>query len=212
MPEELSNRALAVLLVLTIVVSIGGTLISLNSIPRGTVGYVSSAQGTTQLTIQSLTEITLTDNAVDFGTCNLNSSQTITYHSNASTGQSLEDPDSTCTGTFPDNMTLENTGNRYVNLTISSNVTGASFVDASSGLGSLYFVMGNKEAGACSDGLIVEFTNFSLADHNYTFCNNFSPANGEDEISIAYKVELPPDTKDGTKTATITIAAEDSLQ
>lgn len=213
MPEELSNRALAVLLVLTIVVSIGGTLISLNSIPQGTVtvGHVT-AEGTTQLTVAGLTQITLTDDAVDFGTCGLNSSQTITYISNGTNGESLEDSDSTCSGSFPDTMTLENTGNKYVNLTISSNATGAEFVDASSGEGSLYFAMANKEVDACNDGLITTFTNFSAAPYNYTFCNNFSPTNTEDELYIMYQVTLPPDTRDGTKTATITITGEDSLQ
>ncbi len=212
MPEELSNRALAVLLVLTIVVSIGGTLISLNSMPSGIVGYASSANGTTQLTISALTEITLTDDAVNFGTCGLNNSQTITYISNASNGESQEDPDSTCTGTFPDYMVLENTGNKYVNLTISSNVTGAAFVDASSGEGSLYFSAENKDPISCLDGLVDSFTNFSLAEHNYTFCNNFSPTNTEDELYLMYMVELPSDTRDGTKTAQITIVGEDSLQ
>jgi len=212
MPEELSNRALAVLLVLTIVVSIGGTLISLNSMPKGIAGYVSTAQGTTELTISALTEITLTDDAVNFGTCGLNSSQTITYQSNASDGESQEDSDSTCTGTFPDYMVLENTGNKYVNLTISSNVTGATFVNASSGEGSLYFSASNKDPSSCLDGLVTTFTNFTLAANNYTLCNNFSPTNTEDELYLMYQVTLPPDTRDGTKTAQITIVGEDSLQ
>jgi len=213
MPEELSNRALAVLLVLTIVVSIGGTLISLNSMPKGIVGYASDSEtGTTQLTVSALTQITLTDSAVDFGTCGLNNSQTITYRSNSTNGQSLEDADSTCTGTFPDNMTLENTGNKLVNLTISSNVSGADFIDATSGEGSLYFAGANSEVDACSSGLQTAFTNFSAADTNYTLCSNFSTVNTNDEIFIMFQVELPADTTDGTKSATITVVGEDCAQ
>jgi len=215
MVEEHISKSLAVLIALAIVVSVGGTLITLNSIPAPQItGYdTSSQQGTASFTVSALTQITVTDSTVDFGTCQLNNSQTLTYDSNASNGNSLElDDDGTCGGTFPDNMTLENTGNKYVNLTINSNVSAANFIDASSGEGSFYFVGGNAEASACNSGLQTSFTNFTAAATNYTLCLNFSPVNTEDELSIAYRVRLPSDTKGGTKSATITITGEDSIQ
>lgn len=215
MVEENISKGLAVLIALAIVVSVGGTLVTLNSIPAPQItGYdTSSQQGTASFTVSALTQITLTDSIVDFGTCQLNNSQTLTYDSNASNGNSLEtDDDSVCGGTFPDNMTLENTGNKYVNLTIRSNVSAMNYIDASSEEGSFYFVGGNAEAGACSSGLQTTFANFSVAQTNYTLCLNFSPVNTEDELSIAYRVKLPPDTKGGTKTATITITGEDCVQ
>ncbi len=214
MVEEQISKGFAVLIALAIVVSVGGTLITLNSIPAPQItGYeTSSQQGTASFTVAALTQITLTDSTVNFGTCQLNNSLILTYDSNASNGESLNDSDSICDGSFPDNMTLENTGNKYVNLTISSNVSAMNYIDAASDEGSFYFVGGNDEAGACSSGLQTTFTNFSAAQTNYTLCLNFSPVNTEDELSIAYRVQLPPDTREGTKTATITITGEDCAQ
>ena len=214
MVEEHINRGIAVLIALAIVVSVGGTLVTLNSIPLSTTGFATDDEtGTTQLTISALTQISLTDDAVNFGTCQLNNSQTLTYDSNSTDGASLEEDDEgTCGGSFPDNMTLQNTGNKLVNLTISSSINAQSFINASSDAGSFYFVGGNKEADACSSGLQTTFTNFTAADTNYTLCSNFTTDNDHDEIYIAYRVELPPDTREGTKSSTITITAEDCAQ
>jgi len=211
---DFKSKGLAVLVALAIVVSVAGTLITLNSVSHGITGYATDSEtGTAQFTVAALTQITLDDSIVNFGTCTLNSSADSTYDSNASNGNSLETGDSgTCSGTFPDRMHLENTGNKYVNLTIKSNVSATNYVDASGNGGSFYYVGANDEANSCTAGLQSVFTNFTAANTNYTLCSNFTPVNTADEIYISFRVKLPPDTQAGTKSALITITGEDCAQ
>lgn len=214
MNEEISNRGLAVLLVLAIVVSIGGTLISLNRIGTGITGYVTQT-GTATLNILELVQITLTDASVDFGTCALNASTVLTYISNSTNNQSLEDPASQCSfpSGVPDVFTLENTGNKNVNLTIKSDISAAEFVNApSNDLKTFAFagmpISGTNENG-CVAGLQTSFTNFTLGEpEEYLLCNNFTTTTDADEIAIAFRVTLPPDAASGQRMATITITAE----
>ena len=72
MVDESISKGFAVLIALAIVVSVGGTLITLNSIPAPQItGYdTSSQQGTASFTVAALTQITLTDSTVNFAPVN----------------------------------------------------------------------------------------------------------------------------------------------
>lgn len=214
MNEEISNRGLAVLLILAIVISIGGTLISLNVIGTGITGYAISQSGTAMLNIEGLVQITLTDGSINFGTCDLSSSLVLTYDSNSTQNQSLEDPTSQCT--FPDGVpdvfTLENSGNENVNLTINSDTSAADFINAPGSSLKTFAFAGMERIttgeNGCVEGLRTSFTNFTEASTEYLLCNNFTTAADSDEIDIAFRVTLPPDAASGQRTAIITITAE----
>ena len=65
---EISNKTLALLLVAAIVVSIGGTLISLNNVNQGITGHVTSnATGTTSVNVGAVTTLRFDISSVDFG-------------------------------------------------------------------------------------------------------------------------------------------------
>jgi hypothetical protein len=210
MSEDVSNRGLAVLLVLAIVVSIGGTMISLNKMGTGITGYATDNEtGTASLEIESLVQITLTDASVDYGICGLNSSQVLTYDSNGTGASQETDDSSTCSGTFPDVMTLENTGNKDVNLTIASDTSAADFVNAPSSDLKTFAFVGITNDGGCVDGLQTTFTNFTAATTDYLLCNNFTTASATDEVDIGFRVTLPPDAVTGVRSATITITGEE---
>jgi hypothetical protein len=71
---DITNKTLAVMLVAAIVVSIGGTFISLTRLgDASTIGYNTyNASGEVSLTIQSSLSITTTDSdTINFGSCNL---------------------------------------------------------------------------------------------------------------------------------------------
>ena len=212
--EDFRSKGLTVLIALAIVVSVAGTLITLNSVSHGITGYATDSEtGTAQFTVAALTQITLDDSTVNFGTCTLNSSADSTYDSNASNGNSLETGDSgTCGGTFPDRMHLENTGNKFVNLTIKANISATNYIDASGNAGSFYYVGINDESNSCNATLQSTFANFTAANTNYPLCANFTPINTADEMYIAFRVKLPPDTQEGVKSALITITGEDCAQ
>lgn len=217
--KDSDSRKLVLLITLAIAFSISGTLVTLSNFPNGITGFASDSEtGSAQFTVAALTQITLSDNSVNFGTCSLNSTNKVAYDSNSTTGSSVNlgagYASGLCTGaTRPDNMTLENTGNKYVNLTIRSSLNAMNFTNSSSGTGSFLFVGINKEANACSNTLTSTFTNFTVANNNYSLCKNFSPINTNDELFIAYRIILPPDTREQTsKSTTITLTAEDSAQ
>jgi hypothetical protein len=214
MVDNSDTKRLAVLIALAIVVSLAGTVITLSSFPNGITGFATDSEaGTAQFTVAALTQITLNDATVNFGTCTLNPTNISTFDSNSSNGNSLETTDSsTCSGSFPDRMELENSGNKYVNLSVKSNVSATNYINANSGQGSFYYVGANKEGGSCITGLASTFTNFSASNTNYSLCSNFSPINTADELYISYRIKLPPDTREGTKSAQITITAEDVAQ
>jgi len=218
MVDNSDTKRLAVLIALAIVISLAGTVITLSSLPNGITGFATDSEtGTAQFTVSALTQISLKDSTVNFGTCTLNSSATVVYHSNKTNGQSVSpDGGGTCSGSFPDNMTLENTGNKYVNVTVKSSLNAMNFTNSSSGTGNFYFVGIAKtgETSACpSANLTTTFTNFTAAATNYTLCRNLSPINTNDEIFIAYRIDLPPDTREqASKSTTITFTAEDCIQ
>ena len=223
MQEHEINKGLATLVILAIVFSVGGTIITLSSFPNGITGFATDSEtGTASFTVAALTQITLSNATVNFGTCSINPTNFTTYSSNASTGASLETTDgaASCDGTFPYMMILENSGNKYVNLTASSNVSATNFIDAISGGGDFNITVINAEAASCKSGMLNTFnnnsgvfvSNFTTADSNRTLCLNFSPVNTEDTLHVAFRVKLPPDTKEGSRSALITFTAEDSIQ
>lgn len=82
--KELSNSTLAMLVVITIIVSVSGTLISLSKLSQfgggaGVTGMISSslnATGEVNLTVQSTTYINATDNVIELGVIDPGSSGT----------------------------------------------------------------------------------------------------------------------------------------
>ncbi len=78
--EDISNRTLATLLIAAIVISLGGTVISLNRLSRITTpaqqitGMAQTSGGQVNLTVQSSLSIVLTANSIDFGTGWINGS------------------------------------------------------------------------------------------------------------------------------------------
>ena len=67
---SVSNKTLSILLLAAIVVSLGGTFISLNRLSGITPTGYATDEGTVQLTIEEVVSITTEDNPnIDFGTC-----------------------------------------------------------------------------------------------------------------------------------------------
>jgi hypothetical protein len=123
--EEISNRTLAVLLVAAIMISLGGTILSLNRImpkempmPTGPIptGQASSDAGYINLSIAGGISITTADsNAINFGSCTPPGGSFTVINSEA--GASI------CTSgdvgsTGSKNITVRNNGNVFVNVTM----------------------------------------------------------------------------------------------
>jgi hypothetical protein len=138
--EELSNRTLAVLIGIAILVSFAGTL----SIPRGGIMFLgavtNTTTGTANLSIQSVTQIRLNNNTVDFGIGYVNSSDVrcvlesnSSNRMNSTQGTSITPCDKVGGGpgfnapAVSPNFVIENVGNINITLQVNSSFFGGAF-------------------------------------------------------------------------------------
>jgi len=141
--EEISNKSLAILLVVAIVVSMGGTFITLKRTqelpqvftPTGA-ATTSSEIGTTNVTIQENAEVTFTVSNINFGAGYVNASFTnCNMTSNTKDGAKhyqgcvgFTEGATTADGELNTSLVLENTGNRNLSINLNASVDADSFI------------------------------------------------------------------------------------
>ena len=209
---DISNRSLAVLLIVTILISAICTLISFNRLENaGITGYyISNASGTTSMSVVSVTSLRFDVNSINFGSGSVNTTggfTNCTMDINASTtinqvGCSGFNVTNTA-GTF----ILENAGSTYINITMNSSANSSTFIG---GGGAGYdnplfqFVVTNNETGSCL--ITVNYPNWS--DSNLIFgnqsqiCGNLTPVDTSDTIRIGVRIGIPLNSLTGARTAT----------
>jgi hypothetical protein len=171
---DISNRALGLLLVAAIVISIGGTVISLNNLDGfSTTGYATALDnGTVSLSVATSLSIVLDNDAIDFGTCTLPGGVSLDVDSdlNGSALNNSKCDAASSWGTAGEFLTVRNNGNVDANVTITTNTTALNFFgqDASSWIAYKGDVTGAN--GGCSSGLVSTYTNLTTAAE-YIFCN-----------------------------------------
>jgi len=214
---DLSNKSLALLLLAAIVVSLFGTILSLNKLSQlsMTTGPVATgratASGKVNLTINTSVGCSV-DRNVNFGTDSITTTTTISTDS-ANSGTNFND---CTTGNACVGMEINNTGNVNVNVTFQSDKAATTFLGGPSVVASDFqfkVVNGTQpspaEPGCVSNGGSTgwgAFTNVGTSKVLICDLLNFSDSN--DIINVEYQVTLRADTPPGTKTATITITCE----
>lgn len=170
---ELSNRVLAGLLIVAIVVSLGGTLLSLNRISKQipfipVTGYASNdATGYANLSIYGVLSVAILNSTIDFGTGYTEPDLNCTMWINGTKGaHDLYSDAATCgynwdstvwevSGETP--IIIENDGTTYINVSVQSNATDSEFLPRIGSAGSFgnsgrieqWYV--NNETGSCND-------------------------------------------------------------
>ena len=214
---DLSNKTLGLLLVAAIVFSIGGTIISLDRIenlPREatrTTGFATlNDSGTVTLNITDSLSITLVNATIDFGACQVNTTNGFsTVDSNQGAG-ALDNDLCSNVGGLPDYLVLENDGNVNANVTVQSNVTGSSFFnDAGSSIWYLTADVSGDE-GCTAGNLQASYTEFSAADTDFLACDNLSSANAGDQIQLAIQANFT-DSATGGGTFGLTFIAQNVI-
>lgn len=211
---EITNKTLGMLLIAAIVVSLGGTFVSLNKLDGvSTTGYATNNQtGTVSLTVGSSLSIIVTDGTIDFGTCSPQASDiTLISENVAGAGDNTN-----CQGgTFPDRLVIENDGNKDANVTVRTTHNGTTMFDTSTG-GLAYKILNETGQEGC-DGVQVQNTylNFTITNgtdplYKNPGCSNLSFVDGNDAIAMFAQVVLPPSTTT-SNTATIQFEAELSV-
>lgn len=242
--EQVSNKTLTFLLIAAIVVSVGGTIISINRINRlaqlpSITGMAGSGTGYVNVTIGSVASISVLEGQIDFGSCSPNATIGSNLSSNVSdfSANSWGSP-GVCSGSgvsAPDNITIKNDGNTFINVTVDTNTVASSLIggntpyppqflfmtrNASSGsYGASSYAPGcfNRTAnkGTCSPasgtgGLQWNWKNFSLVNTAYCACDNLSYGTSANAIYLFAKLDVPADAlQQGEQRATLTLTANE---
>ena len=206
--DEISNKTLATLLVVAIVISLAGTFFAMKGITTVT-NFISGAQtaspsGVAKVNITETVSITLNNPTVDFGNgyrqptfddnslCNLTSSAAVP---------------ASCwnvTGTYaPQDFQVENDGNVNVNVTINSttntsyfsNCTGSKTYGANTPryefAGKLATAGGAHGYGCNTTAGDLTTTNTSFTAANQLLCKNLSATDSADQFNVTIVLGVP---------------------
>jgi hypothetical protein len=212
--DEISNRTLAILLVAAIVISLGGTLISLNQLDRLKAISITGMQtknttlGNVSLEVQDLTWVNFSIWQCDFGmgfvkasACKMNSSG---YENTTGCSPSW----APCSSA----LEIKNVGTNNVTLNISW-FNSSEFI---TGTGDeLWYKMLNGTNGTgASHGCQGTLTNtswtlVSTEDYDHQVCDDFNYLESKGQyVHMHVQVVIPQDAEDGFKSNRVTAYAE----
>ena len=205
---EISNKTLAMFLVAAIVVSLGGTILSLqrlNSI--STTGYATAnTQGNATINVTSQTSLRFAINSVNFGTGSVNTTGGYT-----NCIMSLNDTAAfTKVGCLSFNannaagpsFVIENDGNTYVNLTLNASKNATGFIGGTSP--AFEYAIYQNETTSCKLSIYNESNVSTVAANVVNICQNLSYLDTEDTLRIYVRVTIPYDAPLVTSTTTFT--------
>jgi hypothetical protein len=221
---DVSNKTLAVLLVLAIIVAVGGTIISLDRFGKlGITGMpvvnASESTGSTSVSIAANAQITLRVETVAFGSWRINGSTstkncTLTSRINGTTNAgntfspfaflASSDCINVSNNDAPDAFELENTGSEtFLNITMNASTNHTAFISGEASDLRRYRII--EEVNACNDGSSTGNETTGTIDNVTTYiCNNFNVSDTQDAIAIQVNLTLPSTTPAGTYSDTIT--------
>jgi hypothetical protein len=218
--KNISNKTIFILVLLAIIISLGGTWLSLSKLQM--IGITGKApipitQGTATFTSQENMVINVTQASVDWGTvqvgagnatCSVNSETGTYYRCSNCTG--------TACNTVNSSLLVTNIGNVYVNITVSAGKAPEDFIGGSTGVGPLYLWKCRNGSGiSAGEECNSEFTGGNdplfyqdVEAGTNTFVTGLIYSNDTDPHSFYLDVNLTiPRDAVGTKTDTITFTA-----
>jgi len=232
--REVSNRAVMALLIATIVISLGGTFISLTTINNRLVGLgltpitglVMAPNATATLTVQTTSSIKFSQATVAFGTGYVNSSGGYTL----CTLSTLDAVNIGCEdfNEVSNGFTIENDGNTNLTAELKSNVSAATFIGGSANFrwnvtlnesGSCVNASANgngaiwpntTNSSDCGDGNMSTLNDcggfFEEVSTSYkVICPRLLYDNDNDALNVDINVTVPVDAPSGDKLAGLTV-------
>jgi hypothetical protein len=213
MGEDLSNKTLAILLGISIVISLGGLMVFMTRGGEQLTGAAISPTALARINITTRASINWTVYSVDWGTGFVN--ETATYCVLNTEG---ENNPSNCTNftSVYEGLRLENDGNRVVSVNLSTNVTPAEFLGGTDPW--FQWKMAENESDVCGNkqgnNCVINATALQFRE-NYTTvsttpvlmcpCMNFR--NQNDTINVELQVKVPTDSYYGVRESTLTAVA-----
>jgi len=207
---EMSNKSLALLLVVAIVISLGGTFISLNKLnqivvfaPPRLTGRALTGSGQVNLTISTNSSCTV-DNDVNFGSGKPTQTRTLT------TDQNNNFDGFSCNGATPGTgncwgLQINNTGNVRINVTFNSTKDGAELLGLGHQASDFAYLIDDSEieSNSCTTDGVSSFTATPKA--NTLLCRGLNYTDSTDVIIMDFNVSIDQNTAPGNKTTTINI-------
>ena len=203
---DMSNKSLALLLVAAIIVSLGGTMISLNKLGSEGFSGMAYSSGDVNLSITSSVSCSASGD-INFGAAAANPSDEYNLSSGrAHTGTWTIDCTSgnTCSG-----IQINNTGTENLLVNFSSSVTGSSWSGLGANREATWFRY-NAENGTTTgtqDGCTGTLTNTetNVALSNNAVCTVLSYVEDASVVTLEFNVTVDEATPSGSKSALITI-------
>jgi len=209
---EISNKTLAVLLIIAIVVSVGGAMINIAKLSElakvvpaisKITGFGTTEYGRVNVSILTLASINLTEASVDFGVGYVTTGYTAT-ELNTSNGTKPASWTESGNTFFPKDLQIENIGTVDVFVNVSSDKDSATMIGGTSP--TFRFAPYDAEAGSCSEGLANE-TEFATAATEYEICKNLTHLSANNLLNVSIIISISEDAPPGNKTAQLTITA-----
>ncbi len=234
--DDISNKSLATLLIVAIVVSIGGTWLVIDRAPGilQITGAPSTDTGTATVTIESTASVRFAVNTINFGTGKVNTSVGNTECILDSNGTNDSNKCINFTAQFG-NLSLENDGSVNVTVQLASDVAAAAFIGGSGVPPQFKYAVVQNETMSCRNGtggggnvislpitsncttingvggnctIFPDFwANVNTTSPGTTICQRLLYNNTDDSIGIEVNITIPFDAPAGTKTATFTATA-----
>ncbi|MBS3097878.1 hypothetical protein J4209_03745 [Candidatus Woesearchaeota archaeon] len=219
--NEMSNKALMLLLVVAIVVSLGGTFISLSKLASvktlPLTGFVISNVSTGYVNLSVLSAVSFSvANNIDFGSGYVNGTvgDNAVLESNLSSSSETNGTGS-WTWSSLKYFLLENDGTKDLNINITSDKNASNLTKAANS--EFGFAMSSWEnsplAGACNGTTkTTAWTEFLMrasdVGRNQTVCSSLQYANVNDTINVSIRVVIPNNARAGAVSANITFTGE----
>ena len=224
-----SNRNLAFLIIAAVVISLGGTLISLDRLDKLPIpgtgqqkGFTGLATGQLNLSISSNAACHI-DTNVSFGTSGQPAATySLTTEKNNSAGglTTFEDCTEQAGADNCKGLQINNTGNVNINVSFASDSNASTLLVSQLNLDATdfrYFVVNGSNIGNASNGCL-NLTNLTaqierlplnvVQAANQMICANLSYTDGTDVMHMEFNITIEPDIYPSTKTAVITITCE----
>jgi len=202
MKKDISNKALAGLLIAAIVISLSGTMMVFDK-QGGITGFATEQNGTAAINISGVVSIALPSNSIDFGTSSVvppNAYCNVSYD-----GSSTTHEPAACGGwSGSGDIIVENDGNQAANVTIKARDDVATFIGGQSP--GMFYKSADNESGSCSGNVVSSYTELTTSATNFCDVLDTGADDGFDTVKLHLKLKIPSDAV-GYKSNTLTFEA-----
>jgi hypothetical protein len=216
---DISNKSLAIFLLIATVVSLGGFMLSFSRLDNlGITGRASTDTGNSNFSINSSISVAFTNKAVDFGAglvngsgahnCTLNTTGPGMLNGAANPVNGLD-----CLGfiDYVQPLRIQNQGTQNVTLNITFNATAAEFIGGTTP--EFGYSATQNETGACP-GFNAAYQSIAQSSKNYTLCPQISAGNpgfnwvsGKRTMNLDLGMRIPQDAPAGSRVVLVTAYA-----